>query len=226
MALVEKPGPSCRGGHNPVSPSLLADVRPADAQGSPGAVGTFRTMLVATVASTVLIIAFHRIQAGLIHPFQHNWLGIDWTCLPLINLVHGVRVVIAWMFGWYAVIVLAPGMLYVAYRVTDPSYSMVNQAIMMVILLISAPLTISMLGFFGVRVRKPQDLQFWWRLILLVGITSSVVNALAIHLLASFPSIDRVETMLSLLSGIAAGVAGLAVVGLCLLVFFRLQQRV
>jgi len=135
---------------------------------SPDGLGRAWVVTVATAASTVVFIVLHRVQINVILPFQQEKLGVDWTSLPMISLVHGLRVILAWMFGWYGVLILAPSMIYLTLQINGFAMPPAHHLILMAVLLTSAPFSFSVMEVFGVAARAEQDRQYWWRAILLV----------------------------------------------------------
>lgn len=182
------------------------------------------TLATATVITTILYVVLHQIQSGLILPFQQNRLGIVWLAFPLISLAHGLRIIVAWMFGWYSFVILLPAALYMLVYLGGLSVPQMHQVFVLTVIMISAPLSINVLGFFGIDARKSQNSRTWWRAILLVGITSALFNSIAVHLFSGRP-ITAQETTISLVMGIVSSVAGLALVAGGLLIFFRTLTR-
>ncbi len=183
-----------------------------------------RIIATATLVATVAYILLHQVQSELIMPLQKSLLGLTWATFPIIVLAHGLRVLVAWMYGWYSVPILLPALVYVIIMRFGFAWPPIENLIAYGLVLISAPLTISVLGLFGIAAREVQNTRTWWRAILLVGILSSMINSIAVHALIPFNGTVQ-QAMFSLMIGIVSGVAGLAVVALGLLVVFRRPDR-
>jgi hypothetical protein len=96
----------------------------------------------------------------------------------VVNLVHGVRMVTAWMFGWWSVVVLLPATLFIyGLRIADGGLGSIPPSfhIVALVYLMSGPLALHVMGL--VLPERHRSSRFEWRVLLMAGFLSAVVNS-------------------------------------------------
>jgi hypothetical protein len=102
------------------------------------------------------------------------------STIPVVSLLHGVRVIAAWLFGWWSVLLLAPNVLLLALAgefgiVSRIDWASLSFLTLSVVYLVSAPFAISMLKWSGLEANRSN---FEWRRLMVVGLISGAINVL------------------------------------------------
>jgi hypothetical protein len=96
----------------------------------------------------------------------------------IVNLVHGVRILTAWMFGWWSIAVLLPATVFVyAINVSQRGWDAIDASFHIVVIgfLVSGPLAFHVIGL--VLPERHRRSRFEWRVLLLAGFLSAVFNS-------------------------------------------------
>lgn len=161
--------------------------------------------LAATVSGVYVF--FHWLNYALFYPLQALMVREIDLLATLIFLPHGVKILAAWIFGWRALVYLLPALVW---RIVDGgtiNMPRVEFAVMATFLMASAPLAFSVMRAFGIDVIGDRALAMNWRVVLFVGLVSSVMNAIAIHLIAfsDLPAQQHLSGMLRVMVGDMVG---------------------
>lgn len=147
------------------------------------------------------------ISLNLFYPVQMLFVQEIDLLATLIFLPHGVKIVAAWLFGWRALAYLAPAL---ALRVVEGGMIDVSTAefvVMSAFLMASAPLAFSVMRSFGIDVIGDRALSMNWRVVLFVGMVSSGMNAVAIHVIGyqELPAQQHLPGMMRIVVGDMVG---------------------
>lgn len=142
-----------------------------------------RSTLMAASAILGVYVAVFVFQTQVLRYVQSDLLAIT---LPyeVINPLHGVRMIAAWLFGWWSVLILLPAILffYLVYFLQGatfgPEFHLVALAYV-----VSAPLAFTILR--TAIPDRPRPSRFEWRSIVLAGAISAFANSLAYGTLRS-----------------------------------------
>ncbi|HSF64104.1 MAG TPA: hypothetical protein VLA78_06935 [Paracoccaceae bacterium] len=147
------------------------------------------------------------LSLNVLYPLQTSVVPeIDLTA-TLVFLPHGVKIVAAWMFGWRALAYLLPAL---AWRIANGGaidIPRIEFAVMATFLMASAPLAFSLMRAFGIDVIGDRALAMNWRVLMFVGLVSSVMNAVAIHVIAfhELPATEHLPGMFRIVAGDMVG---------------------
>jgi hypothetical protein len=184
-----------------------------------------RVIAIAALCYLILHFALHALQIHAIQPLQYALIR-DLAPVLLVFPIHGLRVLCAWYFGLWSVVIMAPtALLLFAMHLIDPGHdplSLTHLAIKATFLF-SAPAS-----FWIIRacLARPDDhMALEWRVIMLVGLLSGLINVLVIGLLQP-PSADGQEIMVWLLSMLVGYMAGVFLLLLLILMALRVTKRV
>jgi hypothetical protein len=126
-----------------------------------------------------LYIAVYYVQTLGLAALQRSLIG---TALPFaaVSLLHGVRMLTAWIFGWWSIAVLAPAAAFIYARnlfdggvgpQIDYQFHIVAMAF-----LISGPLSLHVMSL--VLPERERNSRFEWRVLLLAGFLSAFLNSI------------------------------------------------
>lgn len=183
--------------------------------------------LLTIAAGAVLFLLLHRLawalQTQVMRPLQEA-AGI---VLPyaLIDLAHGLRILFAWFFGVWSLIVLLPATLWIyadAVRINGIGHLTAGFHLVAVTYLLSGPAAFALLRLALGEAGHPVRLE--WRMILLAGLLSAFLNAVAYGLLRP-PDADARDTLIWLLAVILSQGFGVLAVLLGLLWALRALGR-
>ena len=167
----------------------------------------------------------------LVVPIQSYFLPELTLFAALIFPVHGIRVISAWLFGWYSVIYLFVSNIFVFFllsRHDDSLYGLLSAQSIMAWVLVSVICIFSfdLLRFSGVDTKTTigKINKDAWKLIVLVGFISSVFNSLGHNLI--FTSNIMPENSLRLIFAFLIGDTTGTVVCLFMLIYiFKFFNR-
>lgn len=184
-----------------------------------------RVIAIASLSYLILHFGFSALQTHALQPLQQSLIG-DLAPALLVFPVHGLRVLCAWYFGLWSVAIMAPtALVLVALRLIEPGHdplSLTDLAIKAT-LLFSAPASFCIIR--ACLVRPDDHMALEWRVIMLVGLLSGLINVLVIGLLQP-PSADGQEIMVWLLSMLLGYMAGVFLLLLLILLALRVTNRV
>lgn len=140
------------------------------------------------------------------------------SAASLLFLPHGVRVIAAWLYGWKAVLYLAPAAYLTHALRFDFQFADLGHALMPLFGVICASFVFDVTARAGLDLRLRPGYVARWHLVLLVGALASVINAVGTNLIAGNPP----ETMLFFLVGDILGMIALFIV---LMLVFRVLRR-
>jgi hypothetical protein len=136
-------------------------------------------MAASAVLGIYILIFFFQTQVMAV--VQRDLLQI---ALPFVafNLLHGVRVIAAWMFGWASAVILLPaaGFVYLVHTLQGTTFGF-EFHLLSLVFLTSAPLAFTILHL--AVPDRPRSSRYEWRLVVLAGIVSAFLNSLAFGLL-------------------------------------------
>lgn len=179
-------------------------------------------LLRALVISTVYLLAF-AVSRHLIYPLQ--LLAMPAAALPVavIFLPHAVRVIGAWLYGWASVAYILPGIIAKNLVEMPMGVADLRTLVMIGFLLISAPLCFSIMACaFDAPARESRS-RMNWRMILIVGLLSAMMNALAV-VLAQLPRLTYQDISHLLFRTLLGNMLGLVCGLLIALLAFRLFE--
>ena len=167
----------------------------------------------------------------LIVPIQSYFLPELTVFAALVFPVHGIRVLSAWLFGWYSVIYLFVANIFIFFllsRHEDHIYSLLSFESILAWVLVSVIciFTFDLLRISGVDTKTTVGKinNHAWKIIVLVGFISSVFNSLGHNLI--FTSSILPENSLRLIFAFLIGETAGTVVCLILLIYiFKLFSR-
>jgi len=167
----------------------------------------------------------------LIVPIQSYFLPELTVFAALVFPVHGIRVLSAWLFGWYSVIYLFVANIFIFFllsRHEDHIYSLLSFESILAWVLVSVIciFTFDLLRISGVDTKTTVGKinNHAWKIIVLVGFISSVFNSLGHNLI--FTSSILPENSLRLIFAFLIGDTAGTVVCLILLIYiFKLFSR-
>ena len=159
-------------------------------------------------------------QALVLRPLQSALLN-DCCTVLLVTPLHGLRVLFAWYFGFWSLLIMAPTaavLLLYFWSLSDFSY--LNPWIFLVaaVYMVSALLAFKLLKLcLGPR-GHPRDLE--WRMIMLAGLISALMNVLTEGLFNP-PDVPARETLIWMSMRLFSYISGLFMILLLLLALLR-----
>ena len=187
--------------------------------------------LIKTLAVSALSCLMMLFVTELIVPVQSYFLPELTLFAALVFPVHGIRVISAWLFGWYSVIYLFVSNIFVFFllsRNEENLYGLLSVQSVMAWVLVSVIgiFTFDLLRVSGVDTKTAigKINKDAWKLIVLVGFISSVFNSLGHNLI--FTSNILPENSLRLIFAFLIGdTTGTVVCLLMLIYMFKLFNR-
>lgn len=139
--------------------------------------------------------------------------------LLLLYPQHGVKLVAAWMWGWWLLPYLAPFILWklAGLPVTPEAVPVVLATVFFVA---SAPLAFSVLRGLGVDVRRIPELRVSWRVLALLGLVSSLMNVAVAHSVY-YSAVPPELHLVGVATMLIGDMAGLMAVLLAMMLAFR-----
>lgn len=135
-----------------------------------------RNFLVEIALVSVLYVGAFAITFGLLMPAQRMVLPEFANYASILFLPHGVRVLTAWLFGWRAVLLLAPGgLLTHAYLHGSAAFS-IDYFFAAFFGIICATSTFWLFARMGMDFHREQAKMISWREIVLAGSFASIIN--------------------------------------------------
>jgi hypothetical protein len=169
--------------------------------------------------SSVYLVA-RWISSHVVYPIQTQVLSELDLQATLVFLPHGVKIVAAWLFGWRVLAYLLPALAVRIITGGTIDIPPAEFALLATLLMVSAPLSFSVLRAFGFDVIGDKLLSMNWRVLLFVGLVSSVMNAVAIHVIA-FHELPAQQHLPGMLRIVAGDMVGLFVVLTALMMVLR-----
>ena len=187
--------------------------------------------LIKTLVVSALSCLMMLFVTELVVPIQSYFLPELTLFAALIFPVHGIRVISAWLFGWYSVIYLFVSNIFVFFllsRHEDSLYGLLSAQSIMAWVLVSVIciFTFDLLRLSGVDIKSTigKINKDAWKLIVLVGFISSVFNSLGHNLI--FTSNIMPENSLRLIFAFLIGDTTGTVVCLFMLIYiFKFFNR-
>lgn len=165
-------------------------------------------------------------QRFLILPIQKVF--IPDSAFPMISLLHGVRVIAAWQFGWWSVLLLAPNavllaILFYSKILNTLSFEFFAFFGLSIVYLCSAPLAFSLIG--KVKGTSCTQKPFDWKHLMLAGLISAAINVFCQTVLF-LPDFGPYHVSTYMLIFVGTMVLGLFCTLLLLLYALRLVARI
>ena len=180
----------------------------------------FRRLRVVGIAALVFLGVFivtFNLQVSALHQLQKA-LVADALPYVMVAPLHGVRILAAWFFGWWSVVVLAPSAAYFYWVMRDQMAFDAGVHLVSLIHLCSGPLAFSLLRLALGSPDRP--MRFEWRCIMLAGMISALVNAFALGFYLA-PELDSRSLLLWVIGRVVASMLGLLLVLLASLAALR-----
>jgi hypothetical protein len=100
--------------------------------------------------------------------------------LMILYPQHGIKLIAAWMWGWWLVPYLIP---FILWKISGAPVTPETLPVILatVFFVASAPLAFSVLRGMGVDVRRIPELRLNWRVLALLGLVSSLMNVAVVH---------------------------------------------
>lgn len=181
-------------------------------------------LAIASLCYLVLHFAFYWVQFSALLPLQQALIG-DLAPALLVFPIHGLRVLCAWAFGLWSIVIMAPTALAIVathhflmgYDTTSLAY-----VIMALTYLTSAPLSFHLIK---TCLGKTDDhMAVEWRVIMLTGFLSGLINVMVAGLLLPYSSDGR-DMMLWLLAKLVGYMSGIFVLLLLILMALRVARH-
>ncbi|MGO4852750.1 hypothetical protein [Phaeovulum sp. W22_SRMD_FR3] len=168
-------------------------------------------------------------------------LGVTFAVRDLLGLLHlnlasemtpyflfvqpatGVRVLVAWLYGWSSVLYLLPAMCVLLGFGYVTDMVALKEPLVLLGVMVSAPLAFSILKFTLGGVSQPSAMLAHWRPLLLVGFLAGMIKGSAI-MLALHDVIPPSRHLFSLLQITVGSLSGTIVVLVLVMFFFRWQR--
>ena len=187
--------------------------------------------IIKTFAVSVLSCLMMLFVTELIVPIQSYFLPELTLFAALVFPVHGIRVLAAWLFGWYSVIYLFVANIFIFFllsRHEENLYALLSfqSVIAWVLVSVICIFTFDLLKISGVDIKTSigKVNNQAWKIIILVGFISSVFNSLGHNLI--FTSSILPENSLRLIFAFLIGdTAGTVVCLIMLIYIFKLFSR-
>ena len=178
-----------------------------------------RVLVPSTIVFLILYVLAYLVQVRAIGGLQRSVFD-DSISFTVLQLLHGVRVIAAWIFGWWSILMLLPcvGFIYLTLHMAGLPIT-TERYVVSAVHIVSAPVCFAIL-----RIVLPEDDRRStreWRVVMLAGTLSAVFNALALGFYFT-PDVTTRQAFVWLAGLIVAQIAGLFVV----LLAFRLGLRI
>ena len=178
-----------------------------------------RVLVPSTIVFLILYVLAYLVQVRAIGGLQRSVFD-DSISFTVLQLLHGVRVIAAWTFGWWSILMLLPcvGFIYLTLHMAGLPIT-TERYVVSAVHIVSAPVCFAIL-----RIVLPEDDRRStreWRVVMLAGTLSAVFNALALGFYFT-PDVTTRQAFVWLAGLIVAQIAGLFVV----LLAFRLGLRI
>lgn len=183
-----------------------------------------RDAIIAIALMAAFWLAF-AVQTYFILPAQR--LFFPESTIAFVSLLHGVRIIAAWQFGWLSVVLLGPNAALLAILLSSGLQTMLTFDFMpfvalSLIYLASGPLSFSLLHWADIGSGKNSFLD--WRRVMIAGLFSSVINVKAQTWLFP-PDLDLSLAIVQMVFFSLTMVFGVFCVLLALLLLLRLVPR-
>lgn len=156
-----------------------------------------------------------------IHP--QLWFDIFGT-FQLVYLPHGVAILLTWVYGWLAVLILLPATLLSVFLLLGPETFGTHTVLLLTMKILAVPLTFEMFRLGGVDARGP-GMALNWRVLFLIGLLGAVLNNLIRYWLGCCGALTAEELLLGFTGSIIGDMVGLCVVMVGAMFFFRALRR-
>lgn len=183
-----------------------------------------KMLAIAALCYLILHFGFYAIQVHALMPLQHALIG---TLAPalLVFPVHGLRVLCAWYFGLWSIVIMAPtALILFTMRLVEPEFDPLNlpYLILVATFLLSAPVSFCIVR--ACLARPDDHMGVEWRVIMLTGLLSGLINVMIVGLLYP-PSEDGRELMLWLIARLTGYMTGVFALLLLLLMALRITKH-
>lgn len=183
-----------------------------------------RMLAIAAPCYLILHFGFYAIQVHALLPLQTALIG-NLAPVLLVFPIHGLRVLCAWYFGLWSVVIMAPTALVLfTMRLVEPGFDPMNlpYLILVATYLLSAPVSFCIIR--ACLARPDDHMAVEWRVIMLTGLLSGLINVMIVGLLYP-PSEDGREMMIWLIARLTGYMAGVFALLLLLLMALRLTNH-
>lgn len=142
----------------------------------------------------------------------------------IVYLPHGVAVLLAWFYGWMAVPILLPATLLAVYLLRGAAAFEPMLLSLIVLKAIAAPLVFDLFRLGGIDARSTsQGLN--WRVLFLIGLVQSMFSNQARFWLGCCGDLSANELLLVFAGSVIGDMAGLLVVMMAAMLFFRALRQ-
>lgn len=183
-----------------------------------------RLLAIASLCYVILHFGFYGVQVHMLWPLQTALIG-DLAPALLVFPLHGLRVLCAWYFGMWSVVVMMPtAIVLFIMRIYDPGWDPFSLTYFIIVAtyLLSAPISFCIIK--SCLARPDDHMGFEWRVIMLTGLLSGLINVVIIGLLN--PSyLEEIPIMHWLLARLIGDIAGVFFLLLLVLLALRLTNR-
>lgn len=145
--------------------------------------------------------------------------------ISLLYLPHGVKVLLAWMFGWLSLAAVLPVTLIYAVLYLGPENFTWTMAAIVVLKGIAVPLGFEITKLMGLDLRRCDESGLRWRQLFIVGFITSVMNQMIRYSMKCCGTLSVDEQLFSIGSGILADIMGLLAIMVVAMLVFRWLQR-
>lgn len=182
-----------------------------------------RLLNVSIMASLTFVLA-HQVQRIVVTDLYNLQTSQGLLEFQVISLIHGVRIGFAWMYGWLSVLLLFPALIYHAMYFNGASLPSVTFVVTSLLVAISAPLSLQIIRFASpignasiAGAVGPHE----WKLLLVAGALSAVINAILLQHFYGAPESSQVAVG-SMLRWIASDTLGMVAAAVVFLIAFKL----
>lgn len=176
-------------------------------------------VLVLNTALVCLILVTHEVIVPLERALFSPRLTGTFFYLPL-----GFWVIVAYFERWCAVLYLAPALAIGLILYGHPDLSPLSKVLQLIIMAVSAPLVFSVISWANGRPNVPFSEWYAWRLILVAGAMTAIVNAIGLNL-ARLDQLPQTATVGAVMRFSIGGFVGLVLCLALLSVLFRLSRE-
>lgn len=181
---------------------------------------TFPIPLRQVVAWVAVLFAASFVTMGLAGTVSRSYPRLGGGMFAVIYLIFGVKLLLAWMYGWLSLLITVPVLTVCALLYFGPDAMTAKMVLLLAIKLVALPLAFEITRMFGVDARGGVAHPLQWRWLLLVGFIASVIIQIARLGLLGRPGTPPDEAV-NLVASIAADMLGAAAVLVLAMLWFR-----
>lgn len=177
---------------------------------------------VSIMASLTFVLA-HQVQRIVVTDLYNLQTSHGLLEFQVISLIHGVRIGLAWMYGWLSVPLLIPALIYHAMYFNGTSLPSTTFVITSLLVALSAPLSLQIIRFATPVASAsvagavgPHE----WRVLLVAGTLSAMINAILLQYFYGVPGPSQVVVG-SMLRWVASDTLGMVATAMVFLIAFR-----